>query len=448
MANTSRRYIDKTGKMFVPMNVEGGSWNEHFITTPKLVCIAIMLASAVLIGMSLKEAYSPLSSYIIFYGLWALVCFYALRFIVFEEKFYYRMYKQLKQSEITTPSIFWDIASIKDNNDGAILTYSDAKIGVIIRLERDTITGKPPEFVETHYDAISDFYREIMLRKYNFVQMNIMEQAGNDPRLEELDKLIYSSDNGNVRKLMEWEIGYIKNITHHTLYESDYILFYTSDLSKIDTIVNDAIDIVYKILDGAYIGYRVLRARDIIEFMKEEYGVKYFNYTEATLAMFKSHGVNTKNPFELSKIIYADGDVQNITSREINKINKMASDILNGTLDSATLSLKEALYPKKQQNRGKKVEFGTLSEGFGPTQGGQQTKRNIQFEKQQRHNTELPQQPIIQDADQEWSDLDFELDGTSLDDGFDIGVQDNQNQIDLTKKQSSAKDEDDDFIDF
>lgn len=444
MANSSRRYIDKTGKMFIPMNVEGGTWNEHFITTPKLVCIALMLASAIFIAISLKEAYSPVSSYIIFYALWALICFYVLRFIVFEEKFYYRMYKQLKQSEITTPSIFWDIASIKDNNDGAVLTYSDAKIGVIIRLERDTITGKPPEFIETHYDAISDFYKEIILRKYNFVQMNIMEQAGNDPRLEELDKLIYTSDNSNVKKLMEWEIGYIKNITHHTLYESDYILFYTSDLSKIDTIIDDAIDIVYKILDGAYIGYRVLRARDIIEFMKEEYGVKYFNYTEATLAMFKLNGVNTKNPFELSKIVYADGDVQNITSREINKINKMASDILNGTLDLTKVSLKQTLYPKEQQNKGKKVEFGTLSEGFGPAPSKAQPKRNVHFGKQKHVQPTETQKPTVntQHDTLDWQDDGFELDGASFDDGFDIG------NTDATINLKKDEDKDDEFLDF
>lgn len=346
------------------MNVEGGSWNEHFITTPKLVCLALMVGSAIFIFLSLKESYSSLSSYIIFYALWAVVCFYVLRFIVFEEKFYYRMYKQLKESEITTPSIFWDIASIKDSMDGAILTYSDAKIGVLVRLERDTITGKPPEFKEDHYDAVSDFYKEIMTRKYNFIQMNIMEQAGNDPRLDELDKLIYKNDNPNICELMERQVGHIRNITHHTLYESDYILIYTSDLTKIDSIVNDAIDIVYKIMDGAFIGYRVLKARDMIEFVKEEYGVKYFNYTEATLTMFKTHGVNTKNPFELSEIMYADGTVQNITPREINKINKMASDSINGTLDLSSLSIKEALYSKEQQNKDKKIEFDSLSEGF------------------------------------------------------------------------------------
>ena len=47
MANVTRRrkYVDSGGGMFIPMNVEGGTWNEHFITTPKLVTIGCMFAA-------------------------------------------------------------------------------------------------------------------------------------------------------------------------------------------------------------------------------------------------------------------------------------------------------------------------------------------------------------------------------------------------------------------
>ena len=365
MANTSRRYIDKNGKMFIPMNLEGGSWNEHFVTTPKLVCIAIIVFSAVLLGFYLADKEASLSSYITIYGIWAAVSSFILRFIVFEEKYYYRMYKQLKKYEITTPSVFWDIASVKDTMDGAILTYSDAKVAVLIKLERDTITGKHPDFKETHYDAISDFYKEIVNKRYSFVQLNIMERAGNDPRIDNLDKLLYSSDNANIRKLMELEIGHIKNITHHTLYESEYVLIYTSDTSKMDSIIDDAIDIVYKVLDGAFIGYKILRARDIIEIMKEEYGVRYFNYTEATLNMFEDKGIHIKNPFEITKIVYTDGDVQNVTPEVLSKINSITSDFENYALNFRNKSLKEALNSNRNQNnKVDGVDFDNLSEGF------------------------------------------------------------------------------------
>ena len=56
----------------------------------------------------------------------------------------------MKKYEISTPAIFWDIASIKETEEGAILIYSSSKIGVIFS-QRDTITGKEPEFKEYHY---------------------------------------------------------------------------------------------------------------------------------------------------------------------------------------------------------------------------------------------------------------------------------------------------------
>ena len=379
MANSSRRYLDKQGRMFIPMNVEGNTDNENFITMPKLIVIAVMIGSAIFLGWYLADMYAALEAYITVYLIWGLICFYTLRFYIFEEKFYYRMYKQLKQSEITTPAIFWDISSIRNTPGGAILTYSDARIAVLVKLDRDTITGKPSDFVETHYDAISDFYKEINLRKYNFVQMNIMEQAGNDPRLEELDKLVYKSDNKNIRTLMEKQVGFVKNITRSTLYESDYILFYTQDLKRIDTIIDDAIEICYKLMSGGYIGYNIMDARDVIEFMKEEYGVKYFNYAEATLDMFRLHGIQVKPVFNLTGIRYADGEVQDLTPAVINKINKLTSDVLNGTVNIDDVSIKDTLFTRENKsNKVQGVEFSKLSESLVNTPEHQGKHRSKQ----------------------------------------------------------------------
>jgi len=365
MANTSRRYVDRNGKMFIPMNVEGGTWNEHFITTGKLVCLGGILISAVAMGFILSDNFAPVRAYFIYYGLWALISFFLLRFIVFEERYYYKMYKQLKDSEVTTPAIFWDIATIKDTQDGAIMTYSDAKIAVMVKLERDTITGKPEEFSETHYDAISDFYKAAMLSKYNFIQLNVMEPAGNDPRFAEFDKLLMNNTNPNIQLLMEKQLGYIKNITRHTLYESDYFIFYTRNLSKLDSIISDVIDIIYKILDGAYIGYKVLRARDIIEFMKEEYGVKYFNHTDATLSMFKNSSYAAVKPFELSSILYTDGSMQEITKQEMDKLQRVMQDIEAGIQNEYNVSVKAILH-KDHTVRGQ-TGLEDITQGFANT---------------------------------------------------------------------------------
>ena len=376
MANTKRRYIDRNGSMFVPMNVEGGSYDEHFMTTSKLVSLGASIFTGIALIAWLKGRYAGPMAYVIIMGMFLVAFQFVLRYVIFDEKFYYRMYKNLKESEISTPAIFWDIASIKEIDDGVIMTYADGKIGILIKLERDTITGKNEEFKEEHYDAISDFYKELIIRKYSFVQMNIMEQAGNDPRLAELDKLTFKSNNSNVCKLMEMQIGYTKNVTHRTLYESDYVLVYTKDLTRTESIVNDAMESVYKIMDGAFIGFKILSSRDIVEFIKEEYGVRYFNYTEATLAMFKNHNMLTRKPFEVSAIEYSDGEIQKIEGRELNIINSITSGVLSGTIDISNISIKDTLLSKSNKKEFE-VNFDSLAGGFENTNKDQTGRADV-----------------------------------------------------------------------
>lgn len=377
MANSKRRenFTDRNGNMLIPINVEGGNYNEHFLTTPKLVSILLLLLGLAYIIYSCSHSSSPsVVKWVVWLSIWLAIATVVTRFIIFEEKFYYRMYLDLKENEITTPAIFWDIASIKDTDEGAIITYSDAKIAVMVKVERDTITGKTPEFRETHYDAISDFYRDLMIQKYSFVQMNIMEQAGKDNRLNELSKIVYKSDNPNICKLMEMEVGHIKNITHASLYESDYFLIYTNDLTKMDSIISDVTEDIFKLLDGAYIGYQILSSKDIVDLLKEEFGVTYFNYTEASLLMYNNNKNSMVTPFNITGILWTDGENQTLNNREINKLRGITSSVIKETLKSSDVSLKKSIYRKEVKNK-VGVDFSSLSETTVGTNN--KTKNNI-----------------------------------------------------------------------
>lgn len=377
MANSKRRenFTDRNGNMLIPINVEGGNYNEHFLTTPKLVSILLLLLGLAYIIYSCSHSSSPsVVKWVVWLSIWLAIATVVTRFIIFEEKFYYRMYLDLKENEITTPAIFWDIASIKDTDEGAIITYSDAKIAVMVKVERDTITGKTPEFRETHYDAISDFYRDLMIQKYSFVQMNIMEQAGKDNRLNELSKIVYKSDNPNICKLMEMEVGHIKNITHASLYESDYFLIYTNDLTKMDSIISDVTEDIFKLLDGAYIGYQILSSKDIVDLLKEEFGVTYFNYTEASLLMYNNNKNSMVTPFNITGILWTDGENQTLNNREINKLRGITSSVIKETLKSSDVSLKKSIYRKEVKNK-VGVDFSSLSETTVGTNS--KTKNNI-----------------------------------------------------------------------
>lgn len=346
MANTKRRIIDRSGNMFLPMNMEGNNYTDSFWQTPKLVIGGTMMFLLLAILLQPVVGNAQASQVIKLVLIWLFFMFFITRYIIFEEKFNYKMYKQMLQYEVSTPALFWDIVQIKNTGDGAILTYRDGKTAVLLKVERDTITGKPKEFKETHFDAIQDFYNRLQDYKLSFVQMNIMEPAGNDPRLSELDKLVTKSDNPNIQKLMQLQVGYTKRITKKTLYESDLFLIYVKDRTRVDTIINDVEDCVLELLAGAYIGYRILDENDILDFVKDQYGVSYFNRTEATLSLFSRTNQTTKPTFSIAKVVDQNGREFNIQKEQANRIHRMTIENEKGNFDSSKLSVKRDIINK------------------------------------------------------------------------------------------------------
>lgn len=481
MANTKRRaeYTDRNGNMFMPMNVEGNNWSEHFIDTKKLIFIVTIVVSFVAIITYLNSLHSRVGAYVIWLGTWLFATIYIMRFIIFEEKFYYRMYLELKEHEISTPALFWDIASIKDTDEGAIMTYSDARIAIMVKVDRDTITGKNKEFKETHYDAISDFYKEVISSRYSFVQMNVMEQAGKDPRLNELSKIVYKSSNPAINKLMEIQVGHIKNITRSSLYESDYFLFYTQDLSRIDNIINDISECLFRLLDGAYISYKVLSGRDIVDFIKEEYGVNYFNSAEASLLMFNRYSQNIINPFNITGILWTDGENQKLNDKEINKLKQITSDVVHNTRKQKDVSIKEAIYRKeiknkigidfdklsdtpealmekkkkeKQLKQAKQVKTRQQQLQNRATQQTKNTQQQQNLKQQEQNSWEQQDWDNTQEQDSwddldNWNDSNSDLDFSDFDNEFNSnsGVTNIQNTQNI---QNTSSNEDEEYIDL
>jgi len=160
-----------------------------------------------------------------------------------------------------------------------------------------------------------------------------MEEAGKDARLSELDKLVYQDDNKNVQKLMEYMVGHTKKITRKALYETDYVLVYTKEKNKIDSIADEVEGCASSLLNGAFSGFTMLTSEDLTDLIKEENGVKYFNPTEATLKMFEREGSKIAKPFNIVEVQFENG-----TSIEIDKSNEhVMNDIQNKLANSIEL---------------------------------------------------------------------------------------------------------------
>ena len=161
MANSSRLMVDRNGKIFMPMNVDGGNWSDSFFTSGKMATLIGMLVGAILVGMWMSDKQLGLQKTLLIIGVMFILYIELTRYVIFQEKYYYRMYIKMKQYQNPTPAVFWDIVSIRDTDDGAIMQYSDLKTAIMIRLERDTIVGRNADFREEHFDALSDMYKEL-----------------------------------------------------------------------------------------------------------------------------------------------------------------------------------------------------------------------------------------------------------------------------------------------
>ena len=342
--NSKRLRMNEQGRMFIPMNVEGGGYDENFFSTPKLITAGLLVLVLVILIATLASPDNRLSvlGKVLTILLYLFIASFVVRYVIFEERYYFKMYKKMLANQNPTTAVFWRIAAIRDTVRGGILRYSDGKYGAILKLERDSIIGKNSEFRESHFDALSDFYKEVALRKLAFVQLNMMERADNDSRIPALDTLILNEPNANLKKVLQLELGYIKNRSRETLYETDYILVYTTKLERVDSLISDIQACASILLDGAYSGFEILGQREIIDLHKEIFGIGYFNLSEASINTFNEVGAK-KKAITLKALKLTNGRTVELTKRDTDIINRLLKRVEDGEVDISDISVLKAL---------------------------------------------------------------------------------------------------------
>jgi hypothetical protein len=310
------------------MNVEGGGYDERFFNTTKILTVVGMAVGWVVVVTWLNSLQN--ATFIFKLGTIAVMLFISsllVRFVVFEESYFYKMYKKTLTYSDPTSDVFWNISSIKDTANGSILLFSDLKIGVLVKLKRGSIIGKNQDFMEQHYDAVSDFLSEIVGRGYMFVHLNMMERADNDDRLDKLASKVASTSNQNMKKLLELQVGHLRNTTRNSLYESDYYLIYTDRAERFDNITRDVEDCLEYVLNGSYNGYYELDKRETIEVHKELIGVSYFDYNSATVNTFREFQIDDTPAVTIKRINLASGSVVDISKSDDALLRKIAKEI-------------------------------------------------------------------------------------------------------------------------
>jgi hypothetical protein len=356
MANSKRIYTNDGGQMFIPMNVDGGGGNASFWNTGKtMMSIALGVVDFFAFTWASSAGLSW-ASVIIFVIVLAIVNIQLIRKFIIEEKYYLKMYEKQKQFEIAEPSLFWNV----NIQNKYVLYYLDGKTGIIVKMERDTIVGKDEEFKEKHYDAWSEFYKELNLHKLKRVQMNLMDTAGDDPRFKELDKLIVGAKfNSNLKELVEKQIGHIKAKARNTLFEDDYFLIYSDNYVQSEELIQSVHECVGKLLKGAFVGYKLLDKTALNELFKSEFDIKYFNEDSASISLY---GNVTKSivAFNIKKVTIL-GEEHEVSNMQAKALKELTKAIRLGKKEYGEIST-ISLITSRQLDNSSKVDLGLKQE--------------------------------------------------------------------------------------
>lgn len=343
MASSKRLFTNDAGQIFIPMNVDGGSGNASFWHTGKTMIVAGLAVTNFFVILGVCSEDNSIAIIAVTILLLILVNIWVIRRFIIEEKYYLKMHEKRKQFEVAEPSIFWNV-NIQNKN---ILYYLDGKMGVIVKVERDTIVGKDEDFREKHYDAWSEFYRELNIQKLKRVQMNLMNNAGSDPRFKELDKLVIGAKfNDNLKELVEKQIGHIKAKARNTLFEDDYFLIYVDNYMPYEELLQKVHICMGKLMKGAFIGYKILDKPALNELFKSEFKIKYFNEDSASISLYGNVSKNTV-AFKIKQLIL-DDKVYDINTVQEKALKDLSQKIDKQQVELGDINTLDIIEPKKK----------------------------------------------------------------------------------------------------
>jgi len=240
-----------------------------------------------------KFLYSILSLYA---GLWTL------RYIVLDELYFSSIFEALKAKDYTLelPDI-WQIFDI-DFEYPYTCYFKNGYKGIFVRMEKDTITGKPDGLMYIHYEAISEAYNIAHSFNMNLVHIDYMDNVGNDVRLQnamdDLDKI----KNPDMQEMMADLYQHLQSEMSRQYTTFDVYLFLSKDSAE--NLLYNVQDVVGEMLGGNYITYKILNRAELGSVCKSLFNMHEFSVVDACEALLSSTSHSGVIPI---KVRHADG---------------------------------------------------------------------------------------------------------------------------------------------
>jgi hypothetical protein len=170
--------------------------------------------------------------------------------------------------------------------------------------------------------------------------LDLTENQTEDTAITNLSLLAQDCVNGDLRGLMELQVGALRGAMEHELFNVEYLVVRGAGL-KSDHILSDATAAVSKSFGGAISSVEILSGTDLYKLVATLYGVEYFD-------VGVDEQIAKKLPFKIAEVSYADGFNLYLGDEERKKLEAQYAGTVSGRWRAEQVSLRSAVTVHQQ----------------------------------------------------------------------------------------------------
>lgn len=272
------------------------------------------------------------------------ICLLGIRYIALKELYFSDMFEKMKKENgILELGTIWGIFDI-DTEHPYTCYFKNGYKGVFVRMERDTITGKPDNAEYYHYDALGNAYNLAHALNMNIVSIDYMDNVGNDPRLGKLYADLNDVDNPYMKEMLIDIYDNLQEEMQMNYSSFDIYLFLTRD--KFSSFMYNVQRVAGAMLGGNFLTYKMLSRNEIAGVCTALFNLEDFSVIQACEDVYEGEHHRGIIPI---KVTHADGTVDKLNKTQEEKRQEL-QELQNKKEDA------KAEYKRRKQNKKFKLD--------------------------------------------------------------------------------------------
>lgn len=250
--------------IFIPLSVEQTTSKQsgYFFSTGKGVLIAVgFIPAAMWIPYISSKTMGSFSGIILGILSYALMYIFYLRFIIFEEMTWKRIFKNLETYKISGVDYFWGIDRIEKSG---IIHYKygghgGIRKGIIIKIIPGTLVGKAEDYEEKYKEVVRNSLSYIMREEVYIDVHMVLEDKKIPKNIQSMYSKIHNIEDEVAREIAIEHVNNLALMTKNSKrLESIYVVAYFKNPTKFKYISQIANQIIGDLKGSGYFKYCTL----------------------------------------------------------------------------------------------------------------------------------------------------------------------------------------------